>query len=169
MRHRYFYLDPELIRAILAGLDLLRLFNQLVLASGGDVDEAMEWMRYLQEQGYLPEDLDLDAFFASLEEQQLVQRDGEGGLVLTAGGERRLRRSAFEQVFADLKRAGPGYHPVRSVRRRRRAAARVAALQLRRRRAAPRRRPLAPQLPQAHPRPASTWPRTTSRSSRPSS
>jgi len=114
VRHRYFYLDPELIRAILAGLDLLRLFNQLVLATGGDVDEAMEWMRYLQQQGYLPEDLDLEAFFASLEEQQLIQRDGEGGLSLTAGGERRLRRSAFEQVFSDLKRGGPGYHPVRS-------------------------------------------------------
>ena len=114
MRHRYFYLDPELIRAILAGLDLLRLFNQLVLATSGDVNEAMEWMRYLQQQGYLPEDLDLEAFFASLEEQQLIQRDGEGGLSLTAGGERRLRRSAFEQVFSDLKRGGPGYHPVRS-------------------------------------------------------
>jgi Ca-activated chloride channel homolog len=114
MRHRYFYLDPELIRAILAGLDLMRLFNQLVLASGGDVEEAMEWMRYLQEQGYLPEDLDLDAFFASLEEQRLIERDGEGGLGLTSGGERRIRQSAFEQVFADLQRAGPGYHPLRS-------------------------------------------------------
>jgi Ca-activated chloride channel homolog len=114
MRHRYLYLDPELIRAILAGLDLLRLFNQLVLATGGDVEEAMEWMRYLQQQGYLPKDLDLEAFFTGLEERQLVARDGEGGLALTAGGERRLRRSAFEQVFADLQRAGPGYHPVRS-------------------------------------------------------
>ena len=45
MRHQYLYLDPDLIRQILAGLDLLRLFNQLVLASGGDVDEAMDWMR----------------------------------------------------------------------------------------------------------------------------
>ena len=38
MRHQYLYLDPELIKAILAGLDLLRLFNQLVLATGGDVN-----------------------------------------------------------------------------------------------------------------------------------
>jgi uncharacterized protein with von Willebrand factor type A (vWA) domain len=114
MRHRYSYLDPELIRALLAGLDLMRLFNQLVLASAGDIDEAMEWMRYLQQQGYLPEDLDLDAFFEALEEQELIGRDSEGTLQLTRGGERRLRRSAFEQVFADLDRAGPGYHPVRA-------------------------------------------------------
>src|SRR6202047_508505 len=112
MRHQYLYLDPELIRQLLAGLDLLRLFNQLVLASGGDVEEAMDWMRYLQRQGYLPEELDLDQFFASLEEQDLVGRDGEGALQLTSGGERRIRRSAFEEIFAGLDRAGPGYHPV---------------------------------------------------------
>src|ERR1700730_10703233 len=111
MRHQYLHLDPELIRQILAGLDLLRLFNQLVLASGGDVDEAMDWMRYLQRQGYLTEELDLERFFASLEEQNLVGRDGDGALQLTAGGERHIRRSAFEEIFAGLDRARPGYHP----------------------------------------------------------
>lgn len=114
MRHRYRHLDPALVQAILAGLDLLRLFNQLVLASGGDVEEAMEWMRYLQEQGYLDPSLDLDSFFAQLEEQKMIGRDGEGGLELTGSGERRVRRSAFEEIFSSLGRSGPGYHPVRS-------------------------------------------------------
>lgn len=114
MRHQYVYLDPALLQAILAGLDLLRLFNQLVLASGGDVEEAMEWMRYLQEQGHLPQELDLDAFFASLEDQNLVARDGEGGLQLTSGGERHIRRSAFEEIFSSLNKSGPGYHAVHS-------------------------------------------------------
>lgn len=114
MRHRYRHLDPNLIRALLAGLDLLRLFNQLVLASGGDVEEAMEWMRYLQQQGYIDEDIDLERFFQSLEDQELIGRDGEGGLQLTGGGERRLRQSAFEQLFSNLTKAGPGYHPVRA-------------------------------------------------------
>ena len=114
MRHKYFYLDPQLIQEILAGLDLLRLFNQLVLASGGDVDEAMSWMRYLQQEGYISDAVDLEAFFASLEEQQLVQRDSEGGLALTTGGERKIRRSAFEEIFAGLSKAGPGYHPIHS-------------------------------------------------------
>ena len=114
MRHRYRYLDPELIRQLLAEQELQRIFNQLVLASGGDVEEAMDWMRYLQQEGYLDPDLDLDAFFAGLEEQQLVEGSGNGGLQLSAGGERRIRRSAFEDIFSDLKRSGPGYHPVRS-------------------------------------------------------
>jgi uncharacterized protein with von Willebrand factor type A (vWA) domain len=114
MRHRYGYLDPELIRALLAAEELQRLFNQLVLASGGDVEEAMRWMRYLQEEGYLDPDLDLDAFFDTLQEQQMIGSDGEGGLALTGIGERRIRRSAFEQVFSDLRKASSGYHPVRS-------------------------------------------------------
>lgn len=113
MRHRYSYLDPALIRAILAGLDLLRLFNQLVLASGGDVDEAMDWMRYLQKEGYISEDVDLESFFDSLERQNLVGPDSEGGRQLTAGGERKIRQSAFEQIFQGLSRSSPGYHPVR--------------------------------------------------------
>ena len=114
MRHQYLYLDPELIKALLAGLDLLRLFNQLVLATGGDIEEAMDWMRYLQQQGHLPEEVDLDQFFGSLEDQNLVGRDGEGALQLTTGGERRIRRSAFEEIFSTLDKSGPGYHAVRA-------------------------------------------------------
>jgi uncharacterized protein with von Willebrand factor type A (vWA) domain len=114
MRHQYLYLDPELIRALLAGMDLLRLFNQLVLATGGDVEEAMDWMRYLQREGHISSEIDLEAFFASLEEQQLVGRDGEGGMQLTTGGERRIRRSAFEEIFSSMDRSGPGYHPIQA-------------------------------------------------------
>lgn len=114
MRHRYSHLDPELLRSLLAGLDLQRLFNQLVLASGGDADEAMEWMRYLQREGYIDESVDLEAFFASLEEQRLIQRDAEGNSALTGSGERRIRRSAFDEVFGNLRKGGPGYHPVRA-------------------------------------------------------
>src|SRR4030088_3460085 len=105
MRPRYQYLDPALIQAILAGLDLLRLFNQLVLASGGDVDEAMNWMRYLQQEGYLSEEVDLEDLSASLEDQQLIGRDSEGGMSLTTGGERKIRKSAFEDIFSGLSKS----------------------------------------------------------------
>jgi Ca-activated chloride channel family protein len=74
----------------------------------------MDWMRELQEQGYLSAEVDLDAFFASLEERRQLERDTEGGLVLAAGGERKLRQHAFEEVFSSLRRGGPGYHPVAS-------------------------------------------------------
>ena len=46
MRHRYSYLDPDLIRQLLAEMGLRRLFNHLLLQTGGDVEEAMRWMRF---------------------------------------------------------------------------------------------------------------------------
>ncbi len=113
MRHRYAYLDPELVRSLLAAIDLLRLFNQLLLAAAGDAARAREWMRELQGRGYLDEGLDLDRFFAQLEEQGLVSPAAAGG-ALTASGARQLRRSAFEEVFASLAKAGPGYHAVQA-------------------------------------------------------
>ena len=114
MRHRYRHLDPRLLQAILTELDLRRLFNQLLLASGGDPEEALEWLRYLQEQGYIAEDLDLEQFVDQLFEDRLLTPDGRGGVRLSSSGERHLRRSAFDEVFSSLKRGGPGYHPVRA-------------------------------------------------------
>ena len=114
MRHRYFHLDPDLLRQMLAGIDLTRLFNQLLLASAGDAEEAMEWMRYLQEQGYIDESVDLEAFFAELEKQRMLERDGDGGLVLSGAGERQIRKSAFEQIFSGLAKGAPGYHAIRA-------------------------------------------------------
>lgn len=114
MRSKYFHLDPELLASLMAGMDLLRLFNELTLAAGGDVEEAMEWMRQLQQQGYIGEQIDLDAFFEELEKQNLIGIDSEGKPQLASAGERRIRRSAFEEIFAGLRRGSPGYHNIRS-------------------------------------------------------
>lgn len=114
MRHSYRHLDPELLKSILAGIDLMRIWNHLLLAAGGDPAEAMEWLRQLQAQGYLDESMDLEAFFAELERQRLVERDGDGTLVLTGSGERQIRRGALEAIFSNLRRGEAGYHPARS-------------------------------------------------------
>jgi uncharacterized protein with von Willebrand factor type A (vWA) domain len=112
MRHRYLYLDPELINSLLASLDLLRLFNQLLIAAAGNAEQAREWMRDLQARGYIDDAVDLEAFFAKLEEQGVLGRDRQGSLQLTTSGARQLRRSALDEIFSNLKKAGPGYHPI---------------------------------------------------------
>lgn len=103
------------MKQLLEGLELLRLFNELLLASGGDPQEVMDWLRHLQQQGYLDEGLDLEEFFARLEEQNLLQRDSAGSLSLSSLGERQIRRSAFDEIFSSLRRGGPGYHPIRAI------------------------------------------------------
>jgi len=110
VRHRYLHLDPDLVRQILAGIDLMRIWNQLLLSAGGDPEEAKNWMRYLQEQGYLDPSIDLEAFFDQLERQGLLERDQQGALVLSGSGERQIRKSAFEAIFSNLRKGGPGYH-----------------------------------------------------------
>jgi uncharacterized protein with von Willebrand factor type A (vWA) domain len=112
MRHRYGYLDPDLIRQLLAGMGLRRLFNQLLLQTSGDVDEAMRWMRMLQQRGYLDPDLDLDEFFAQLMDENVIGQDGEGNLVLGPGGERQIRRDALDQIFGGLQKSMSGTHSV---------------------------------------------------------
>src|SRR5947207_8041467 len=108
-RQRYSFLDPDLIRRLLAEMGLRRLFNQLLLQSGGDVEEAMDWMRQLQERGYIDPDVDLEAFFARLMEENLLGQDGNGNLVLSASGERQIRRDALDEIFGGLQKSLTGY------------------------------------------------------------
>jgi Ca-activated chloride channel family protein len=114
MRHRYSHLDPDLIRRLLAEMGLRRLFNHLLLQSGGDVEEAMRWMRMLQERGYIERDVDLDAFFAQLMRENVIGQDGEGNLTLGAGGERQIRRDALDEIFGGLQKSMSGSHSVAS-------------------------------------------------------
>ncbi|HYH10503.1 MAG TPA: VWA domain-containing protein [Thermoanaerobaculia bacterium] len=112
MRHRYSHLDPELIRQLLAEMGLRRLFNHLLLQTSGDVEEAMRWMRMLQERGYIDPDVDLEAFFAQLMQENVIGQDGSGNLALSSGGERQIRRDALDEIFGGLKKSMTGYHSV---------------------------------------------------------
>jgi Ca-activated chloride channel family protein len=112
MRSRYSHLDPDLIRQLLAEMGLRRLFNHLLLQTSGDVEEAMRWMRVLQERGYIDPDVDLDAFFAQLMQENVIGQDGEGNLALSSGGERQIRRDALDEIFGGLKKSMTGYHSV---------------------------------------------------------
>src|SRR5215212_11649166 len=112
MRHRYGFLDPDLIRQLLSEMGLRRLFNHLLLQSGGDVEEAMRWMRALQQRGYIDPDVDLEAFFAQLMQENVIGQDGEGNLVLGAAGERQIRRDALDEIFGGLQKSMTGSHSV---------------------------------------------------------
>lgn len=112
MRHRYSYLDPRLIQQLLNELGLRRLFNHLLLQSGGDVEEAMRWMRALQERGYLDPSIDLEAFFARLLDENIIGQDRQGQLVIGPAGERQIRRDALDEIFGGLRKSTTGYHSV---------------------------------------------------------
>jgi uncharacterized protein with von Willebrand factor type A (vWA) domain len=110
--YRYGELPLDLLRALLTFEELLKLFLDLVSRSGGDAERALRYMAELQRRGILDASIDLEEFRRLLESRGLVAPDGKGGLVLSGPGERRLRRSALEEVFSSLARAGPGLHAI---------------------------------------------------------
>ncbi|MEO8189262.1 MAG: VWA domain-containing protein [Acidobacteriota bacterium] len=111
MRYRYSEYPVDLLRGLLTHQELVKLFLQLVLQTGGDVEEALEWMKYLQDRGMIDEGIDLEAFRKELEKSEIVEDRG-GKLSLSAAGERRIRRSALEEIFTSLSKSGPGYHAI---------------------------------------------------------
>jgi Ca-activated chloride channel homolog len=111
VRYRYEDYPVDLIRQLLTYQELVKLFMQLVLQTGGDVEEALKWMKYLQERGLIDPSIDLEKFREALEKSDVVENQN-GSLVLSGSGERQIRRSALEEVFSSLTKSGAGYHAV---------------------------------------------------------
>jgi hypothetical protein len=109
VRYRYQDYPIDLLRQLLTLDELTKLFWQLVLQTGGDVEEALRWMKYLQERGMIDPAIDLDRFREELEKRELIE-DRNGTAVLTGAAERQIRRQALEEVFSGLKKSGAGYH-----------------------------------------------------------
>jgi Ca-activated chloride channel family protein len=111
VRVQYFEWDDHFLETLRQQAGLLRLLNYLIVQEGGDVEEALRVLRDLQAQGYIPADVDLDAFESSLADEGIV-REGNAGLELAPRGERALRRDALEQIFSRLASRGDGQHAV---------------------------------------------------------
>ena len=67
--------DPDEIRENLTREQLQHILNQLLLHVDGDVQEAMNLMRRLQERGVLPDDLDLEGFLEEIARDGVVVMD----------------------------------------------------------------------------------------------
>lgn len=110
MRYRFVRFDPALAELAQQFRELMKLFQELLLRTNGDLEQTIEFLRSLQAQGYLPPDWDLDDFLERLEQQEFVQRTPQG-LALTGKAERGLRAASLEQIFGGLSMGGIGGHP----------------------------------------------------------
>ena len=89
---------------------LTSLFNQLVIRTSGDVEEALEWLRQLAEQyGIFDENLSIEDLIQKFKEMGLIREAG-GVNELTTRGIQRLRSDALVQIFNSLKTNPPGSH-----------------------------------------------------------
>ncbi|MCK8493313.1 MULTISPECIES: vWA domain-containing protein [Spirosoma] len=89
---------------------LLNIFQQLLLLTSGDVEQAMSWMSQLDRQYGLTDDkYGIGNFFDDLKEKGYLTEDNEEGkIVMTPKSEQTIRRSALDEIFGKLKRSKSG-------------------------------------------------------------
>ncbi|PSQ62331.1 MAG: hypothetical protein BRD25_05425, partial [Bacteroidetes bacterium QH_1_61_8] len=93
--------------------ELFDLFQDLLEHTAGDAEEALDWLRQLDDAHDLTEGSDktLDDFIEELKKRGYLREDEEEGTVeITAKAERSLRQSALEEIFDDLRKHGDGEH-----------------------------------------------------------
>jgi uncharacterized protein with von Willebrand factor type A (vWA) domain len=89
---------------------LMDIFRNLLLQTGGDVEEALRWMEHFGEQyGFFNEKFGLADFKKMLEQTGEVEREGQG-LRMTPKGERRIRQDSLNEIFGALEAGGAGDH-----------------------------------------------------------
>lgn len=122
MRIAYLEFDMQEALRRMGLKQLKKLWNELLLMSAGDVDQAMQWMEQLWERHNLMQgQMSFEEFMRLLEQEGLIRRregrlgddnpEGQpGGFELTKRGERAIRKDSLEHIFRDLKSLGDGDH-----------------------------------------------------------
>lgn len=94
---------------------LFDIFQELITHTSGDLDEALDWLKELDEEYNLTnEDYTLDDFVEDLKKKGYIREEikpnGKGGMKITAKTEQAIRQRALEQIFGKLKRSTAGNH-----------------------------------------------------------
>jgi uncharacterized protein with von Willebrand factor type A (vWA) domain len=90
---------------------LLEIFLELLTHTSGDADEAIAWLRELDQEYNLTTDAyTIDDFIEDLLQKGYMQRGPGGGATLSGKGEQAIRRRALDQVFGKLRKAQKGGH-----------------------------------------------------------
>lgn len=122
MRVAYLEFDMQEALRRMGLKQLKKLWNELLLMSAGDVNQAMQWLEQLWERHNLMQgQMSFEEFMRLLEQEGLIRRrEGRfgddnpegppGGFELTRRGERAIRKDSLEHIFRDLKSLGDGDH-----------------------------------------------------------
>ncbi|NBW27633.1 MAG: hypothetical protein EBR38_03570 [Flavobacteriaceae bacterium] len=94
---------------------LFEVFKELITYTSGDFDEAIDWLRQLDNEYKLTDSsYTIDDFIEDLKKKgyikEVLHDDGSTGTGLTAKTERAIRQQALDQIFGNLKRSGNGNH-----------------------------------------------------------
>ena len=110
--HRFTEYIPEKIAEKGSFESLLNIFLQLMVITGGDVSETINWLTNLdQEHNLMPEDYGMGNFVDDLKDQGYIKESSkEGTFDVTAKSEQKIRKNALEEIFGKLKKSSKGDH-----------------------------------------------------------
>jgi Ca-activated chloride channel homolog len=92
---------------------LLKLFQQLLMMTSGNAQEALEWLTELDNRHQLTnEGYGIGDFIREMEERGFLKREegNPGNLIPTAKIERSIRQQSLEDIFGKLKKTQKGNH-----------------------------------------------------------
>ena len=89
---------------------LMDIYRNLLLQTGGDVEEALRWMEHFGEQyGFFNERFGIADFKKMLEKTGVVERTPQG-FKITPRGEKRIRQDSLNEIFSSLQAGAAGDH-----------------------------------------------------------
>lgn len=94
---------------------LFDIFKELITYTSGDFDEAIDWLRQLDEEYNLTdENYTIDDFVEDLKAKGYIKEEmdpnGGSSISLTAKTENAIRKAALHQLFGKIKKRGNGSH-----------------------------------------------------------
>ncbi len=102
---------------------LFEIFQELIIHTSGDFDEAIDWLRELDKEYSLTSDgYTIDDFIEDLKSKGYIREeikldgsgdkggDGDAKITISEKLERSLRKGALEQIFGKLKKSAAGNH-----------------------------------------------------------
>lgn len=92
--------------------EMLKLFTQLLNYTAGDAGETLSWMNELDKQyKFTNGNYGMGDFIDELKERGYIKEDPKNGnMDITSKTEQTIRKSALEEIFGKLKKAGKGNH-----------------------------------------------------------
>ncbi len=104
MRIRYREWEEWMTRELTTLRELKKLFNHILIATDGDVDDALRQMEELNlRYGFFDEKTNGQTFRDRLLQDGSVREGPDGSLELTVTGERGIRRDALDRIFSRLQ------------------------------------------------------------------
>ena len=99
---------------------LFGVFKELIVHTSGDFDEAIDWLRELDNEYKLTTpDYTIENFIEDLKKKGFIRDeitpDGSGETTITSKTERLIRQAALDQIFGNLNKSGSGNHKTKQV------------------------------------------------------